>query len=116
MPSRQPEQSPGEHGVASEFGSLDGWLLEEAVEYLSSHPALKRSMVSEGGYRWYKFQDRSEVWIRPNGQVIRQPKPVYEADGRKKKGYRINIFTGQILWSADWHRLPRSEQEWVVIK
>ena len=116
MPSCQPESGPGGYGVASEFGSLDGWTLDEADTYLSSHPAWKRSAISEGGYRWYKFKDRSEIFIRPDGEVIRQPNPLYEADGRKKRGYRINIFTGQILRSADWHKLPRSEQEWVVIK
>jgi hypothetical protein len=116
MASRQPERGPDGFGIASEFGSLDGWRLDEADAYLSSHAALRRSAISEGDYRWYKFEDRSEVWIRPNGEVIRQPKPFYEPDGRKKKGFRINIFTGQIIRSTDWHKLPRSEQEWVVIK
>jgi hypothetical protein len=116
MASRQPESGPGGDGVASEFGSLDGWALDEADEYLSSHPTLQRSTMSVGGDRWYKFVDRSEVYISPSGEVIRQPQPIYEADGRRKKGYRINIFSGQILRSADWHKLPRSEQEWVVMK
>lgn len=116
MPARQPESRSGQYGAASEFGSLDGWLLEEAEAYLNHHPALKRATITEGGYLWYVFNDRSEIWIRPNGEVIRQPKPMYETTGRRKKGYRINIFAGEILLSDEWHSLPRSEQEWVIIK
>ena len=115
MPPRQPETGHGGHGVASEFGSLDGWTLEEAEAYLSSHPALKRTAITPTGYRHFIFDDDSEVWIRPNGQVIRLPHRMYAPDGRRITWYRINIYVGEILPSEMWHNLLREEQEWVLV-
>src|SRR6266545_2504748 len=78
---RQPDRGPGGYGTASEFGSLDGWTIEEADQYLTKHPALWRLAVTGTGYRHYIFADKSEIWIRPDGQLIRIPHRMYNADG-----------------------------------
>lgn len=112
---RQPQPAHGRYGIASEFGSLDGWSLEEAVEYLSNHPALKRTPSPQLAIVIsYLFEDDSEVWIRPTGQIIRLPHRIYGSDGRRIAWYRINIYTGELVTVEAWHNLPRDEQEWVV--
>jgi len=110
---RDPGAGKGGYGTASEFGSLAGWSFSEAEDFLNSHPALKRLVISRGGYRQYIFKDASEVYIRPNGEIIRLPRPMYYPDGRRIKGYRINIYTGIILRSTAWHNILLTEQEWV---
>ena len=113
---RQPDPGPGGYGTASEFGSLDGWTLADVQAYLAIHPKLRRfHKTARDGYLEYIFQDGSRLHIRPEGQVIRIPRPMYEADGRLMRGFRINIYSGTIVRSGNWHNLPRSEQEWVVI-
>ncbi|MBI5668308.1 MAG: hypothetical protein HZC41_09900 [Chloroflexi bacterium] len=111
---RGPGPGPGGYGTASEFGSLDGWTLAEADTYLTNHPDLLQRKITSGAYYWYVFKDKSEIHIRPNGEIIRLPLRTYQLDGRRIKGYRINIYTGQIIRTQKWHELPRSEQEWVV--
>ncbi len=112
---RTPAKARGGFGTASTFGSLDGWTLTEADEYLSTHSELKPRSISAGGYQRYEFKDSSELIIRPSGQIIRLPYLLYSADGSRIKGMRHNIVTGQIIRSEAWHRLPRDEQEWVVL-
>lgn len=112
---REPTGIPGGFGTVSTFGSLDGWTLAEVDEYLGSHPELERRSITEGGYRRYQFKDGSEVWIRPNGQIIRIPFPIYDADGNPFRGLRIGIASGTVMYSGAWHNLPRNGQEWVVI-
>ena len=47
--------------------------------------------TTAGGYTRYKFPDRSEVWIRPNGEVVRLPRREYDAQGqRTNKGARLD--------------------------
>jgi len=113
--ARTPTPEVGEYGIVSEFGSLDGWSPEDAETYLTNHPNLKRTHITDGQYRHYIFDDRSELWIKPDGEVVRLPKPIYAANGKRILGYRVNIYTGEILRSGEWHNLPRAEQEWVVI-
>jgi hypothetical protein len=115
MSRRQPERLTGSHGVVSGFGSLNEWLLSEADAFLSDHPELYRRSVTPGGYFHYEFSDRSEIWIRNTGQVIRLPEPIYAEDGSRISWLRLNITTGDVLPSDDWHKLPLSEQEWVVM-
>jgi hypothetical protein len=113
---RQPSPGPGGYGTASAFGSLDGWALADAQAYLGSHPDLRRfHKTGKDGYLEYIFNDGSRFHIRPNGEIIRTPKPMYEADGRLMKGFRINIYSGALVRSGSWHNLPRSEHEWVVV-
>lgn len=113
--NRIPEPLSGEHGVVSEFGSMDGWTVSEAEAFLTTHVQLRRFHTTLEGYREYVFQDGSRLYIRPNGEIIRIPKPVYTADGRKIKGLRYNIYEGEIVRANIWHELPRSQQEWVVV-
>lgn len=113
--SPTPQPGPGGYGTASEFGSLDGWTLADAEGYLSQRSDLKNMTISAGNYRSYTFQDGPQIYIRPGGQVIRLPKPLYRVDGSRIKGYRINIVTGKVLSTQVWHNLPRAEHEWVVI-
>ena len=39
------------------------------------HTDAKGWATRPGGYTQYKFADGSEVWIRPNGEVVRVPAP-----------------------------------------
>ena len=44
-----------------------------------------------GGYTRYTFSDSSEVWIRPNGEVVRLPQREYGPQGqRTNKGRRLD--------------------------
>lgn len=115
MTKREPVSLNGDYGTASNFGSLDGWTLAEAEEYLSEHPDLNRKMESEGGYKRFVFEDKSEVQIRPNGEIIRIPHRIYTEEGSRVKGRRISIHDGQVYTSADWHNLPDDEHEWVIV-
>ena len=112
---RSPAKGAGGFGTASTFGSLDGWTLAEADEYLSNHPDLKRTSITEHGYRLYQFKDGSELWIRPDGEILRVPYKLYDSDGKPLKGLRISVATGKVMYSNVWHNLPRDEHEWVVM-
>jgi hypothetical protein len=47
--------------------------------------------TTAGGYTRYRFSDSSEVWIRPNGEVVRLPQREYDAQGqRTNKGMRLD--------------------------
>jgi hypothetical protein len=111
---REPGKGFGGFGTASTFGSLDGWSFADVDEFLSEHPELKRKSETKNGYQYYEFKDRSEVWIRPDGQLIRIPFPMYDSDGQAIKGLRF-VVSGEVMRSGAWHLLPRDEHEWVVI-
>jgi hypothetical protein len=113
--SRNPGKGPGGHGTTSDFGSLDGWSLVDSDAFLQSHADLDTTSITSGGYRHYKFKDKSELVIRPNGEIIRLPHAMYNPDGTRVRGLRLNLFTGQLISSLQWHQIPRTEQEWVVI-
>jgi hypothetical protein len=66
---RRPGPGQGKHGIASTFGSLRGMSRVEADVFLRSLGAAIRTTA--GGYTRYTFSDSSEVWIRPNGEVVR---------------------------------------------
>jgi len=86
---RQPGPGQGKHGLASTFGSLHGMSRMEADEFLRALGAEVRSTA--GGYTRYKFPDSSEVWIRPNGEVVRLPQREYNQQGqRTNKGVRLD--------------------------
>jgi len=86
---RQPGPGQGSHGIASMFGSLRGMSRVEADVFLRSLDAEVRTTA--GGYTRYKFSDSSEVWIRPNGEVVRLPQRAYDAQGqRTNKGMRLD--------------------------
>lgn len=111
---REPGRGPGGFGVVSTFGSLDGWTFADADEFLTSHAELVNKFVSAGSYFRYLFRDNSELIIRPNGEIIRLPRPMYNSDGTRIKGLRLRITNGELLRSAAWHEMPRDQQEWVV--
>ena len=86
---RQPGPGQGKHGLASTFGSLQGMSRMEADEFLRALGAEVR--MTAGGYTRYKFPDSSEVWIRPNGEVVRLPQREYDRQGqRTNKGARLD--------------------------
>ena len=86
---RQPGPGQGNHGIASTFGSLRGILRAEADRFLRSLGAEVR--ITAGGYTRYWFPDTSEVWIRPNGEVVRLPQREYGPQGqRTNRGVRLD--------------------------
>lgn len=87
--SKQPGPGAGGSGTASDFGSLRGMSRADAETYLRSLGAEVKT--TQGGYTHFRFQDKSEVVIRPDGEVIRLPKPLYGPDGaRTNKGARLD--------------------------
>ena len=66
---RRPGPGQGNHGIASTFGSLRGMSRVEAEVFLRSLGAEVRTTA--GGYTRYTFSDSSEVWLHPNGEIIR---------------------------------------------
>lgn len=85
---KQPGPGVGGKGTASEFGSMQGMSRSDADAFLRSRGAEVRT--TEGGYTRYRFPDKSEVWLRPNGEVVRLPKPEYAPSGaRINKGVRL---------------------------
>ena len=61
----------------------------EADEFLRTLGAEVR--ITAGGYTRYKFPDSSEVWIRPNGEVVRLPQREYNRQRqRTNKGARLD--------------------------
>ncbi|MBO3463703.1 hypothetical protein G7B40_017100 [Aetokthonos hydrillicola Thurmond2011] len=89
----------GGNGAASEFGDLTGFSREEVDDFLQGLGASVK--ITSGGYVEYKFPDRSKVTIRPNGEVIRTPAPIYSLDGtRINKGLRLDK-DGSLLETRD---------------
>lgn len=82
----------GKYGITSELGKLDGMSRAELDKFATSQGAQKN--VTQGGYTRYKFPDRSELWVRPDGEIIRLPAPIYEGEGqfaaRTNKGMRLD--------------------------
>jgi hypothetical protein len=61
----------------------------EADQFLRSLGAEVRTTA--GGYIRYKFPDTSEVWIRPNGEVVRLPRHEYGPQGQRiHRGVRLD--------------------------
>ncbi len=86
---RQPGPGQGKHGLASTFGSLHGMSRLETDEFLRTLGAEVR--ITAGGYTRYKFPDGSEMWIRPNGEVVRLPRREYDRQGqRTNRGARLD--------------------------
>ena len=86
---RRPGPGQGNYGIASTFGSLRGMSRVEADVFLRSLGAEGRTTA--GGYTRYQFSDSSEVWIRPNGEVVRLPQREYDPrDQRTNKGMRLD--------------------------
>jgi hypothetical protein len=47
--------------------------------------------TTAGGYTRYTFSDSSEVWLRPNGEVVRLPQREYDSQGqRTNRGMRLD--------------------------
>ena len=80
---------PGNHGIASTFGSLRGMSRVEADVFLRSLGAEVRTTA--GRYTRHTFSDESEVWLRPNGEVVGLPQREYDAQGQRiNKGMRLD--------------------------
>jgi hypothetical protein len=61
----------------------------EADQFLCSLGAEVRTTAGE--YTRYKFPDTSEVWIRPNGEVVRLPRRAYGPQGQRiNTGMRLD--------------------------
>jgi len=61
----------------------------EADVFLRSLGAEVRTTA--GGYTRYTFSDSSEVWLRPNGEVVRLPQRAYDSQGQRiNKGMRLD--------------------------
>ena len=85
----RPGSGQGNHGIASTFGSLRGMSRVEADVFLRSLGAEVRTTA--GGYILYTFSDSSEVWLRPNGEVVRLPQREYDSQGQRiNKGMRLD--------------------------
>jgi len=98
-PSTTPEPGIGGNGTASEFGDMTGMSQADADAFLRSLGATVKT--TPDGYTQYKFPDRSEVWIRPDGEVVRTPAPKYGPDGsRINRGLRLNK-DGSLLRTRD---------------
>jgi hypothetical protein len=86
---RRPGPGQGRHGIASTCGSLRGLSRVAADVFLRSLGAEVRTTA--GGATHYTFSESSEVWIRPNGEVVRLPQREYDAQGqRANKGMRLD--------------------------
>ncbi|GAA6617113.1 hypothetical protein NUACC26_029220 [Scytonema sp. NUACC26] len=71
----------------------------EADAFFQSLGATGKTTAS--GYTQYRFPDRSEVWIRPDGEVVRMPAPQYGSDGsRINRGLRLDK-DGSLLKTRD---------------
>ncbi|HEX8106842.1 MAG TPA: hypothetical protein VF516_03895 [Kofleriaceae bacterium] len=85
----EPGKGAGGNGTASEFGDLSNMTRAEADTFLRSRGATVKQTA--GGYTEYKFPDKSVVWIRPDGEIVRTPAPKYGPDGRRiNKGARLD--------------------------
>lgn len=94
-----PEPGVGGNGIASEFGDMSGMSRADADAFLSSLGATVKTTA--GGYTQYKLPDRSEVWIRPDGEVVRTPAPKYGSDNKRiNRGFRLDK-DGSLLKTQD---------------
>ena len=76
-----PGPGAGGYGAASEFGDMTGMSRTAVDAFLRARGA--NVSRTAGGYTRYRFPDKSEVWIRPDGEVVRLPAPQYAPDGRR---------------------------------
>jgi hypothetical protein len=94
-----PSQGVGGNGIASEFGDLTGMTRQEADDFLRGLGA--KVKTTQGCYIEYSFADKSQVHIRPDGEVVRIPAPEYGRDGRRiNKGLRLDK-DGSLLQTRD---------------
>jgi hypothetical protein len=81
--------------MAAAIPDLSGKTRAEADALLRSQGATVKT--TGGGYTHYIFPDRSEIWIRPDGEVIRLEAPRYGPTGvRINKGQRLGP-NGELL-------------------
>jgi RHS repeat-associated protein len=73
-PEPPPSFGGGEYGVASNIPSLNGMSREDADAALRQQSPTKVHTTT-GGYKQYKFADGSQIWIRPDGEIVRVPAP-----------------------------------------
>jgi hypothetical protein len=89
----------GCYGMVSQIDDLSGKSRAEVDTLLQARGATKKGTA--GGYTHYRFLDRSEIVIRPDGRVVRTPAPEYGPTGaRTNKGARLDQY-GRLTTSHD---------------
>ena len=89
----------GCYGMASHIEDLSGKPRAEVDTLLQARGATKKATA--GGCTHYRFPDRSEIVIRPDGRVVRTPAPEYGPSGaRTNKGARLDQH-GRLTTSHD---------------
>ena len=71
---------------------MNGKSREEADAILKGY----NPTVTSGNYTKYRFADKSEIWIGPDGVIDRIPKPTYNPDGSRVLGFRIDPTSGNL--------------------
>ena len=89
----------GCYGMASQIEDLSGKSRAEVDTLLQARGATKKATAS--GYTHYRFPDRSEIVIRPDGRVVRTSASLYGPTGsRTNKGARLDQH-GRLTTSHD---------------
>jgi hypothetical protein len=90
-------QGLGGYGTASELGDMTGLTRSEADGILRSLSP-ERVHTTSGGYSHYRFADGSEIVIGPDNSIDRLPSPMYNPDGSRIKGLRIDPSDGTLKY------------------
>ncbi len=76
-------------GIAGTINNLNGQTFEKPDQLLRQEA--RRVSTSANGNTHYHFLDRLEIYIRPDGEVIRMAAPEYGPTGaRTNKGQRLD--------------------------
>ncbi len=87
---RQGQEALNRHNsAAGQLRDLTGKTRAEAEQALKD-AGFEHHSTTSGGYTRYRHPDGSDVWIRPNGEIVRTPPRQYAPDGRvSNKGERF---------------------------
>ena len=108
---RRPGPGQGNHGIASTFGSLRGMSRVGTDVFLRSLGAEVRTTA--GGYIRYTFSDSYEVWLRPNGEVVRLPQRESDFQGqRTNRGMRLD--ENGVLTALHTTGERMEDQPWII--
>jgi RHS repeat-associated protein len=62
------------------------------VSDILSKAGFKYVKTTKGGYRYYTHSDGSQIWIGPNGRIVRLGARVWNSDGTQKYNPRYNQY------------------------